>query len=71
MLTIIPIWLVAIVSDSLGWGPAFALLGIGPALGIGDATATCDAGICSPCFRPSLSEVDPEIRFSHSFDDEE
>jgi hypothetical protein len=34
LLTIIPIRLVPEVADWIGWGPAFAALGIGPALGI-------------------------------------
>ena len=34
LLTIIPIRLVPILSDWVGWGLAFAVLGIGPALGI-------------------------------------
>jgi len=34
LLTIIPIRLVPVLADSIGWGPAFAALGIGPALGI-------------------------------------
>ena len=34
LITIVPIWLVPVMSDSVGWGPAFAILGIGPALGI-------------------------------------
>ena len=34
LLTIPPIWLTPMVADSWGWGPAFAILGIGPLLGI-------------------------------------
>ena len=34
LLTIVPIWLVPVLSDAVGWGVAFAVLGIGPALGI-------------------------------------
>ena len=33
LITIVPIWLVPLVAGSLGWGPAFAMLAIGPALG--------------------------------------
>ena len=33
LITIVPIWLVPVVVDSMGWGPAFAILAIGPALG--------------------------------------
>ncbi|MCH7714099.1 MAG: MFS transporter [Chloroflexi bacterium] len=33
LLTIVPIWLVPILADSIGWGPAFAMLAIGPVLG--------------------------------------
>ena len=32
LITIVPIWLVPLVAGSLGWGPAFAMLAIGPAL---------------------------------------
>ena len=32
--TIIPIWLVPVLADSVGWGPAFSILAIGPLLGI-------------------------------------
>lgn len=32
-LTAITIWLVPVISDAAGWGPAFALLAAGPALG--------------------------------------
>jgi MFS family permease len=34
LLTIVPIRLVPVVADWIGWGPAFAALGIGPAFGI-------------------------------------
>ena len=34
LLTIFPIWLVPVLSESWGWGPSFAILGIGPMLGI-------------------------------------
>ncbi len=34
LITIVPIWLVPVLADSVGWGLAFAMLGIGPALGI-------------------------------------
>ncbi len=33
LLTIVPIWLLPIVAESLGWGLAFAMLAIGPFLG--------------------------------------
>ena len=33
LLTVMPIWLVPVMVDSVGWGPAFAMLAIGPALG--------------------------------------
>ena len=35
LLTIIPIWLVPVLAESVGWGLAFAMLAIGPALGTG------------------------------------
>ena len=34
LITVVPIWLVPVLSDSVVWGLAFALLGAGPALGI-------------------------------------
>ena len=34
LITIVPIWLVPVLSEAVGWGVAFAVLGIGPALGI-------------------------------------
>jgi MFS family permease len=33
-LTVGSIWLIPVVKDAAGWGPAFAILAIGPALGI-------------------------------------
>ena len=33
LLTIVPIWLVPVLAESAGWGVAFAMLAIGPALG--------------------------------------
>ena len=33
LITIVPIWLVPVVAGWVGWGPAFAMLAIGPALG--------------------------------------
>ncbi|PKB63665.1 MAG: hypothetical protein BZY80_06125 [SAR202 cluster bacterium Io17-Chloro-G2] len=33
LLTIVPIWLVPVLADSIGWGLAFAMLAIGPILG--------------------------------------
>ncbi|MFQ6030855.1 MAG: MFS transporter, partial [Dehalococcoidia bacterium] len=33
LLTIVPIWLVPVVADSLGWGWAFAMLALGPIFG--------------------------------------
>ena len=33
LITIVPIWLVPVVAGSVGWGPAFAMLAIGPAFG--------------------------------------
>jgi MFS family permease len=34
LLTALSIWLVAVVQSAVGWGPAFATLAVGPALGI-------------------------------------
>ena len=33
LITIVPIWLVPVVAASSGWGVAFAILAVGPALG--------------------------------------
>ena len=33
LITIVPIWLVSVLAGSVGWGSAFAMLAIGPALG--------------------------------------
>ena len=30
LITVLPIWLVPVVAESLGWGLAFAMLAIGP-----------------------------------------
>ena len=34
LLTIVPIRFLPVMADAVGWGPAFAVLAIGPALGI-------------------------------------
>ena len=33
LLTVVTIWLVPVIADSIGWGPAFAILAIGPFFG--------------------------------------